>query len=116
MQRETSNKVQLGENLNPLKDLPKVPAVDNTSDLKDVFRKVKKLGNLWKDGKMDYNLIRYLPGLATISMQGQTDTKFIFTLESSMNKLFESNAKVTAIPRAPDAQNLYLDIPYIFYQ
>ena len=57
MQREISNKVQLGENLNPLKDLPKVPAIDNTSDLKDVFRKVDKLGNLWEDGKMDYNLI-----------------------------------------------------------
>ena len=75
MQRETSNKVQLGENLNPLKDLPKLPAVDNISDLKDVFRKVKKLGNLWKDGKMDYNLIRYLPGLATVSRQGYIPEK-----------------------------------------
>ena len=45
MQRERGNKVQLGENLNSLKDLPKIPAVDNTSDLKDVFRKVDKLSN-----------------------------------------------------------------------
>ena len=33
-----------------------------------------------------------------------------------MNKLFESNAKVTAIPRVSDAQILYHDIPYISYQ
>ena len=64
MQREINNKVQPGENLNPLKDLPKVPAIDNTSDLKDVFQKVDKLSNLWEDGKMDYDLIRYLAGLA----------------------------------------------------
>ena len=71
MQKEISNKVQLGENVNPLKDLLKVPANDNTSDLQDVFQKVDKFGNLWEDGKMDYNLIRYLPGLATVSRQGK---------------------------------------------
>ena len=71
MQREISNKVPLGENLNPLKNLPKGPTVDNKSDLKDVFRKVDKLGNIWEDSKMDYNLIRYLPGLATVSRQGE---------------------------------------------
>ena len=71
MQRETSNKVQLGENFNPLKDLLKIPTVDNTFDLKDVFKKFDKLGNLWEDGEMDYSLIRYLPGMAPISRQGQ---------------------------------------------
>ena len=71
MQRELSKKVQLGENLSPLKDLPKVLAIDNTSDLKDVFRKVNKLCNLREDSKMDYNLIKYLPGLATVSRQRQ---------------------------------------------
>ena len=37
-------------------------------------------------------------------------------LESNMNKLFESNAKVTAIPRVPDAQILYHDTLYISHQ
>ena len=71
MQREISTKIQLGENLNPLKDLPKVPSIENTSDLKDVFRKVDKLSNLWEDGKVNYSLIRYLPGLANVSRLGQ---------------------------------------------
>ena len=35
------------------------------------FRKVVKLSNLWEDGKVDYSLIRYLPGLANVSRQGQ---------------------------------------------
>ena len=70
MQREISNKIQVGENLNP-PDLPMIPSIDNISDLKDVFRKVDKLGNLWEDGKVDYRLIRYLPGLANVSRQGQ---------------------------------------------
>ena len=69
MQREISNKVHLEENLNPLKDLPNVLAVDNTSDLKDVFREVDKLSNLCEEGKADYRLVRYLPGLATVSRQ-----------------------------------------------
>ena len=71
MQREISNKIQLRGNLNPLKDVSKVPTTDNTSDLKDIFQTIDKLGSLWEDGKMDYNLIRYLLRLATVSRQGQ---------------------------------------------
>ena len=48
-----------------------IPSIDNISDLKDLFRKVDKLGNLWEDGKVGYRLIRYPPGLANISRQGQ---------------------------------------------
>ena len=71
MQREISNKIQPGENLNLPKDLPKFPSTDNTSDLKDVFRKVDKVGSLWEDSKVDYSLIRYLPSLTNVSRQGQ---------------------------------------------
>ena len=71
MQREISNKVQLGENLNPMKYLWKVPAIDNAFNSKDVFRKADQLGNLQKDGKMDYNLIKYFPGQTADSRQGQ---------------------------------------------
>ena len=46
MQREISNKVQLGENLDAMKYLSKVPAIDNAFNSKDVFRKVDQLGNL----------------------------------------------------------------------
>ena len=39
-----------------------------------MFRKVDKLSNSWEAGKADYSLVRYLPGLATVSKQGQIYT------------------------------------------
>ena len=45
MKREISNKFQLGQTLNPLNDTSAVLSIDNTSNLKDVFRKVDKLGD-----------------------------------------------------------------------
>ena len=52
--------------------------------------------------------------LANFSIK--TDTKIILTLERNMNKIFESNKKVTAIPDNPDALIQIYDRPYISYQ
>ena len=114
MQRKISTKVQLGENLNPLKDIIKISAIDNTSDLKDVFKKVDKFRNLWEDGKMDYSLIRYLPGLATVSRQCQiysiipkkayTSTNYVdkktleFTLLLAANKYTNYSSLMIVLP------------------
>ena len=43
----------------------------------------------------------------------KTDTKFLFTLERNVNKLFESTKKLVAIPSEPDALILFHDRPYI---
>ena len=72
MQREISNKIQLGETLNPLNDVSAVSSIDNTSKLKDVFGKVDKLGDLWDRGQADPSLIRCIPGLSNVSRQGKT--------------------------------------------
>ena len=53
-------------------------------------------------------------GLANFS--AKTDTKIILTLERNMNRLFESNKKVTNIPDRPDALINIYDRPYISYQ
>ena len=71
MQREISNKIQLGETLNPLNDVSAVSSINNTSNLKDVFGKVDKLGDLWDRGQADTSLIRYIPGLSNVSRQGK---------------------------------------------
>ena len=44
MQRELSNKIQLVKTLNPLNNVSAVSSIDITSNLKDVFGKVDKLG------------------------------------------------------------------------
>ena len=56
MQREISNKIQLGETLNTLNNVLVVSSRDNTSNLKDVFEKVDKLGDLWDRGYANSSL------------------------------------------------------------
>ena len=60
--------------------------------------------------------LKYFVDLGQVNFLEKTDTKFIFTLENNMNKLFESNARVDAIPAIPDAQIIYHDTPYVSYQ
>ena len=48
MQSKITNKIQWGETLNPLNDIS--ASIDSTLNLKDVFRKVDKLGDLWDSG------------------------------------------------------------------
>ena len=46
----------------------------------------------------------------------KTDTKIILTFERNLNKLFESNKKVTTILQDPDALITFHERPYISYQ
>ena len=71
MQRKISNKIQLGETLSPLNNVSVVSSIDNTSNLKDVFGKVDKLGDLQDKETADARLIRYIPGLSSVSKQGK---------------------------------------------
>ena len=71
MQREVSNRIQLGQDLNPLNDVSAVLSIDNQANVKDLLSKVDKLGELWDEGKADESLVRYLPGLTIVSRQGK---------------------------------------------
>ena len=61
----------MGETLNLLNDISVVSSIDNTSNFKNVFGKVDKLGDLRDKGQADASLIRYIPGLSNVSRQGQ---------------------------------------------
>ena len=54
--------------------------------------------------------------LGLVNFSIKTDLRFIITLERNMNRLFESNKKVTAIPDNPDAFINVYDRPFIAYQ
>ena len=51
-----------------------------------------------------------------VNFAENTDTKFLFTLERNIKRLFESNKKVTSIPTEPDALIQFHDQPYISYE
>ena len=55
-----------------------------------------------------------LLSLGFVNFAYQLDPRFIFTLETNLNRLFESNAKAN-IPDVPDAQIIFHDTPYISY-
>ena len=54
--------------------------------------------------------------LGKVNFAMRTNTRIIITLERNMNKLFESNKKVAAIPDNPDTLIQIYDRPYISYQ
>ena len=114
MQREISNKIQLGETLNPLNNVSAVSSIDNTSNLKDVCEKVDKLGNLWDTGMPDASLISYIPGLSNVLRQGKifhnipkkaytattyTNKKTLgFTFELAANRFLNYSSMCVALP------------------
>ena len=57
-----------------------------------------------------------LVDLGLVNFAIKTDTKILFTLQRSMNKLFETTKKAAAIPDEPDALIQFHDRPYISYQ
>ena len=70
MQEAISDNLQLDQSLNPIRDKQKVPAIDDNPDFNDLLDKVDKLALLMKRGRMDFNIIRYLPGIMKTGHQG----------------------------------------------
>ena len=114
MQSKINNKGKFGQALNPLNDVAKVSSVDNSSDLKDVSTKTDRLKKLLDDGTMDFELIRYLPGMAKISRQGQIFSVLPQRAYASSNWLdlrtFEFNILLEA-NTAANFNNMHLCIP-----
>ena len=71
MQASTSEKVKLGQNLNPTDDAAGVGSVDYSASVDDLVKKVKKLKNLYEKGTTDADVLRYVPGMNKIMYQGQ---------------------------------------------
>ena len=57
-----------------------------------------------------------LVDLGLVDFAMKTDTKFLFTLQRNMTKLFETTKKAAAIPGEPDAFTQFHDQSYISYQ
>ena len=53
--------------------------------------------------------------LGLVNFPHKIDTRFLFTLESNLNRSFETNAKLHNIPNESDAQVIFHGTPYISY-
>ena len=73
MQATKSNANPLGLNLNLMKDATGVAAIDYSANIDNLIDKSDKLSVLYDSGRMDKDVIKYIPGMAPISYQGQID-------------------------------------------
>ena len=48
MQQIISNKIQLGNKLNPATDYSGVPTVDDEANLESIYEKIDKIEGFWK--------------------------------------------------------------------
>ena len=57
--------------LNPLKDMAKADKVDYSTDFDNLYSKMDDFDKFFRTGKVSYNMLRYIPGLAKVGYQGQ---------------------------------------------
>ena len=88
MQRQIQNEPHKAQALNPLKDIMKVKSIDYLADVNNMITKIENLEKLCETGKMDFNLIRYIPGLTNIACQGQ-----IYSLQTKQEYASETYAQ-----------------------
>ena len=100
MQRAISNKIQLGDTLNPLKDYGGDPSVNDEGDLENLFQKIDEVGAFWKTGKADGDSSRYLPNILPVTIQNQiaveVPRKTFASVTYSDKKILELVLELTA--------------------
>ena len=117
MQAAKSNFNPLGANLNPIKDATGVQSIDFSADIDNLIEKLDKLNTLYDSGRMDKDVMRYIPGMAPVTYQGQidfTDTKRTYAAStySDMQQI-EFNLEVTA-NHYINFSNMVLCLPIAF--
>ena len=68
-QKPISNRIEFGQNLNPLRDYAGVPSVNDDGNVQTLIDKVDKLSTFWKSGRADGDLIRYIPNILPVTRQ-----------------------------------------------
>ena len=117
MQSARSNRVKLGENLNPLEDATGVDAVDFSADIDNLLTKLDKLTDLYDSGRIDADLLRHIPGMSKIMYQGQIDwieTKRTYASSTyTDNQMMEFTIELTA-NHYVNFSNMVLCLPITF--
>ena len=88
MQRAISDKIELGETLNPLKDYSGVPSINDEGTLENLIGKVDKVIGFVKTGKEDGDLSRYYPNILPITRQLQIAGEVPWTVNNFFGHWF----------------------------
>ena len=114
MQKPISDKIQIGQTLNPAKDYGGVSSINDKGTLENIISKVDKSTNFIKTGQADEDLSRYYPNILPITRQSQlagelprkayasetyTDKKqFEFAIEMTANTYSNYSSMLVCIP------------------
>ena len=71
MQKPISDKIQLGQTLNPARDYGGVPSINDEGTLENLISKVDKVTGFVATGKAAEDLSRYYPNILPITRQSQ---------------------------------------------
>ena len=71
MQKPISDKIQIGQTLNPARDYGGVPFINDEGTLENILGKVDKTTYFLKTGRADEDLSRYYPNILPITRQSQ---------------------------------------------
>ena len=100
--------------LNPLKDMVQVDEIDYSADFDNLYSRMDDFDKFFQTGKISYNLLKHIPGLAKTAYQGQlhsTETKRKYADDSYKNKkVIEFNVQLTA-NQYTNFQNVHLCFP-----
>ena len=75
MQKPISDKIQIGQTLNPARDYGGVSFINDEGTLENIISRVDKSTNFIKTGQADEDLSRYQPYILPITRQSQTAGK-----------------------------------------
>ena len=71
MQKAISNKIELGDILNPLHDYAAIPSINDDGTLENLIGKVDKARGFMSTGKADGDLARYFPNILPVTRQAK---------------------------------------------
>ena len=89
MQKPISDKIQIGQTLNPARDYGGVSSINNERMLENIISKVDKSTNFIETGQADEDLSRYYPNILPITRQSQLPGKLqrkAYASETYMDK------------------------------
>ena len=86
MQKAISNRIQLGETLNPLDDYG-----GDEETLENLIGKVDKAHGFMKTGKADGDLSRYFPNFLPITRQSRSPTNYLERLMHALLTQIKNN-------------------------